>query len=103
MALAARLREAEAQHAAADAEVAALHDQAAQRAAESDRCAQQVEVQSGMQCALSSLHDQGDMCSILQTRLCQGLRHVDRHMHSASNTVPARGLFKVKASPEECA
>ena len=38
MALAARLREAEAQRANADAEVAALHDQAAARAAESERC-----------------------------------------------------------------
>ena len=38
VALAARLREAEAQRANADAEVAALHDQAAARAAESERC-----------------------------------------------------------------
>lgn len=38
MALAARLREGEAQRASADAEVAALHDQAAARAAESERC-----------------------------------------------------------------
>lgn len=37
VALAARLREAEAQRANADAEVAALHDQAAARAAESER------------------------------------------------------------------